>query len=183
MARKSKTRGLDKALDELFANYEASLIEAMKYAAKEARADIKLEVESCLGQYYSNYDPTSYDRTRSLFDAFELGAFVPYKNVRRNGSNIVADAGVGYWPMMLDGLYTDGSNQWRPVDGWWILDNYLKGIHPATDGSSYIGAPYTPHFDGESESPNYKMKKYLEEYGKTFNNNLLESFAKQITRR
>lgn len=183
MAKKAKVRGIDEALDELFANYEESLMEAMKYAAKEARREIKLEAESCLGDYYSNYEPTSYERTRSLFDAFALNVFNPYMKVERSGQEIVADAGVAYWPMMLDGLYDDGSNQWRPVDGWWILDNYLNGIHPATDGSSYIGAPYTPHFDGKDKSPNEVMRKYLEGYGKTFNNNLLKSFAKQITRR
>ena len=177
MAR-TKVRGLDEALNELFANYEVALTEAMEYAAKEARSDIKLAAESCLESYYINYDPTSYRRTENL-----SSAFVPYMNVHRVGTEVVADVGMGYWPMMLEGAYMDGSNQWRPVDGWWVLDNYLRGIHPATDGSSYIGAPYTPHYDGEGQSPNEKMKKYLEEYGATFNNYLIESFAKQITRR
>lgn len=177
MARR-KVRGLDEALNELFTNYEASLTEAMNYAAEKAKSDIKLVAESCLEDYYMNYKPSSYRRTENL-----LSAFVPYMNVRRVGKEVVADAGMGYWPVMLEGIYDDGSNQWRPVDGWWVLDNYLMGIHPATDGSGYIGAPYTPHYDGEGQSPNEKMKKYLEEYGKTFNNNLLETFAKQITRR
>lgn len=172
---KGKVRGLDEALNELFANYEKSLTEAMKYAAKEAKREIKLEAESCLEQYYLNYEPTSYRRTENLLDAFR-----PYMDVRKVGSQIIADAGMGYWPIMLEGAYNDGSNQWRPVDGWWVLDNYLKGIHPATDGSSYIGAPYTPRFDGEDKSPNEIMRKYLEGYVDTFNNNVLISFAKQI---
>lgn len=183
MAKKSKVRGLNEALDELFANYEESLTEAMKYAAEQAKKDIRAAEESCIEDYY-NYDPTSYDRTMSLFDAFAIGVFIPYMKVgKTKKGNMRADAGVAMWPMLFDGLYTDGSNKWRPVEGWWILDNYLKGIHPATDGSSEIGAPYTPHYDGEGKSPDEKMKKYLEGYGETFNNSLIESFAKQITRR
>ena len=183
MARK-KVRGLDEALNELFANYEQSLTEALTYAAEQAKKDIQVAEESCITDYYSNYDPTGYNRTFSLFDAFTLGMFYPYMRVdKTTGGGVRADVGVGMWPIMFDGLYTDGSNQWRPVEGWWILDNYLRGIHPATDGSSEIGAPYTPHYDGKGQSAHEKMGKYLEEYGKTFNNNLLESFAKQITRR
>lgn len=180
---KGKVRGLDEALNEIFANYESSLTEAMEYAAKQAKKDIQSAEESCIAAYYANYTPSSYHRTMTLFDAFAIGAFIPYMNVSKSGNTVVADAGIGMWPMLFDGLYDDGSNQWRPVEGWWILDNYLNGIHPATDGSSYTGAPYTPHFDGDGQSPNEKMKTYLEEYHKTFNNSLIESFAKQIARR
>lgn len=175
MARR-KVRGLDEALNELFANYEQSLTEAMKYAAKEAKEEIKLEAESCLEDYYLTYRPTSYDRTDNLYDAF-----IPYMNVRKVGNGIVADVGMGYWPMMLDGVYKDGSNQWRPVEGEWVLENYLNGIHPTTDGSTYVGAPYIPVKD--DKSPNEKMREYLEAYGNTFNDNLLVSFAKQIAGR
>lgn len=174
MARR-KVRGLDEALNELFADFEKSQTEAMKYAAKIAKDDIEEKAKSCLWEYYENYNPNSYDRTGNL-----ESAFIPYMNVGRVGNGVEASVGMGYWPFMLDGVYNDGSNQWRPVEGWWVLDNYLRGIHPATDGSGYIGAPYTPKFD--DKSPDDKMEDYLKNYIDTFSNNVLISFAKQIKR-
>jgi hypothetical protein len=180
MARKAKVRGLDEAIDELFKNYEGALTEAMKYASEIAKNDIDFKAKSCLYEYYDNFqpgegEPNIYERTGHLEDAF-----IPYMNIECAGNNVEASVGMGYWAFMLDGVYS-GSNNWTPVDGSWVLDNYLKGIHPTTDGSSYPGAPYIPVFD--LVSPDTKMEKYLNDYTKTFNNNVLISFAKQLTRR
>jgi hypothetical protein len=180
MARKAKVRGLDEAIDELFKNYEGALTTAMKCASEIARDDIEFKAKSCLWEYYENFqpgtgEPNIYNRTGHLENAF-----IPYINVQHTGKEIEASVGMGYWAFMLDGVYS-GSNNWTPVEGSWVLDNYLKGIHPTTDGSSYPGAPYFPVFD--PISPETKMEKYLNDYIKTFNNNVLTSFAKQLTRR
>lgn len=180
MAKKAKVRGLDEAIDELFKDYERASLKAMRYAAKIAKEDIDFKAKSCLYEYYENFqpgigEPNIYNRTDSL-----INAFVPYMRiVKKTGKAVGAEVGMGYWPFMLDGVYS-GSKNWTPVDGSWVLDNYLKGIHPTTDGSTYQGAPYTPIFD--SISPETKMEKYLDDYLTTFNNNVLTSFAKQIIR-
>ena len=178
MARK-KVRGLDEALDELFADYEKSLDKAMRYAGQEAKRDIRLEAEGCLGQYYLNYTPTWYDRTE------QLGlSFVPYGAIKNTGKEIVVQTGMGYDPSRLDGLYySNGSEQHQPVSGSMILENYLNGIHPRTNGYP-IFAPVL-EFDNveDKESPNKHMDSYLEEYPDTFSNNVYKAFAKLITRR
>jgi hypothetical protein len=180
MARKAKVRGLDEAINELFKNYEDALIEAMRYASKIAKDDIDFKAKSCLYEYYDNYEPTVYDRTDSL-----INSFVPYMKLERVGKdNVVmgvrASVGMGYDASRLDGVY-NGSQKWTPVDGSWVLENYLQGIHPTTDGSFLPGAEYIPIYD--SVSPDTKMEEYLNNYTKTFNNNVLISFAKQLTRR
>lgn len=181
MAR-AKVKGVSEAIDEVFKDYKGALAKAMKEASKIAKEDIEWKAKSCLYEYYENFQPGTgepnwYERTGSLENSF-----IPYMRigVAKNQPYIVASVGMGYWPFMLDGVYS-GSNQWNPVDGEWVLENYLKGIHPTTDGSSYIGAPYLPVFD--SVSPEEKMEKYLQEYVGTFRNNVLLSFVKQITRR
>lgn len=181
MAR-AKVRGINEAIDEVFSDYKRALGRAMKSASKIAKDDIEFKAKSCLYEYYENFqpgigEPNWYERTDSL-----VNSFVPYMQVgtRKNKTDIIASVGMGYWPFMLDGVYS-GSNQWTPVDGEWVLENYLKGIHPTTDGSSYVGAPYLPVFD--SISPEEKMEKYLQEYTGTFRNNVLLSFVKQTTRR
>ena len=179
---KAKVKGINEAIDEVFKDYKNALTKAMKDASKIAKDDIAFKAKSCLYEYYENFqpgigEPNWYERTDSL-----VNSFVPYMRVgaAKNKSYILASVGMGYWPFMLDGVYS-GSNQWNPVDGEWVLENYLKGIHPTTDGSSYIGAPYLPVFD--SVSPEEKMEKYLQEYVGTFRDNVLLSFVKQITRR
>ena len=182
MARRAKVRGINEAIDEVFEDYRGALAKAMKEASKIAKEDIEWKAKSCLYEYYENFqpgigEPNWYERTGSLENSF-----IPYMKVafHKNNPSIITSVGMGYWPFMLDGVYS-GSNQWSPVDGEWVLDNYLKGIHPTTDGSSYIGAPYLPVFD--SVSPEEKMEKYLQDYVGTFKDNVLLSFVKQITRR
>ena len=174
---KAKVRGLDEAIDEVFKNYEKALTKAMKYAAEKARDDIEFKAKSCLWEYYWNFQPTThepniYERTGQLENAF-----VPYMSVKRVGDSIVVSAGMGYDSTKLDGIYY-GSKKWRPVDGSWVLNNYLKGIHPTTDGSSEPGAPYFAVVD--EVSPETKMKTYLDDYIKTFNKNVFDSFFNQI---
>jgi hypothetical protein len=114
-----------------------------------------------------------------------MRAFVPYNTVKRVGNEIVADVGMGYDASRLDGVYS-GSKKWTPVDGSWVLNNYLLGIHPATNGGIVAGqVEYFEYWDVDvgDRPPQAKMKDYLEQYKNTFNNNVLESFAKQIARR
>ena len=156
---KARVRGLDKAIDELFKNYEGALTEAMKYASEKARDDIEFKAKSCLYEYYDNFqpgtgEPNIYERTDSL-----VNAFIPYMEITRDANNIIASVGMGYHASMLDGVYS-GSEKWTPVDGSWVLDNYLKGIHPTTDGSPLVGAPYIEVYD--PVSPTQKMEEYLE---------------------
>ena len=180
MARKAKVIGLDEAIDELFKNYEDALTTAMKYASKIAQDDIEFKAKSCLYEYYDNFqpgkgEPNIYERTDSL-----VNSFIPYMNVKSVGNGVESSVGMGYDPSRLDGVYS-GSAKWTPVDGWWVLDNYLNGIHPTTDGSFLPGAEYIPVVD--MISPTTKMEEYLENYNKTFSNNVLVSFSKQMLRR
>ena len=179
MARKAKIRGLDEAIDELFKNYEGALTTAMSYASEIAKDDIEFKAKSCLYEYYENFqpgigEPNIYNRTGHLEDSF-----IPYMGVKRVSEGIEASVGMSYHPSALDGVY-NGSAKWTPVDGWWVLNNYLMGIHPTTDGSFLPGAEYIPVYD--SVSPDTKMEKYLNDYVKTFNNNVLVSFTKQLMR-
>ena len=172
---KGKVRNLDKAIDKLFKDYETALTKAMTYASEKAKDDIECKAKSCLWEYYDNYKPNVYGRTGTLEDAF-----VPYMDVKHIGEGIESSVGMGYDASRLEGVY-NGSQKWTPVDGSWVLENYLQGIHPTTDGSFLPGAPYMPVYD--LISPNTKMEEYLNNYVKIFNDNVLTSFAKQLTRR
>ena len=182
MAR-AKVKHLDEAIDRLFKRYESNLKKAMQTASDEAEFEIRLEAESCLARYYNSYSrPNWYHRTESL-----IQAFVPYNSISNNKDKLVARVGMGYDPNRLDGLYYSNASQkaeFNPVDSYWILSNYLEGIHPATNRYPLYEdiLEYIPIHD--DVSPNEHMNAFLKEYAKTFNSNVIKSFAKYvITRR
>ena len=175
MAKVNRT--IDEAIDELMKNYESALKEAVEYASNKAVEDIYKQSMSCLEQYYDSYDPTSYERTDTLWHAI-----VPYlEPIKHTKDGFISSVGVVYDPSRIDGVYF-GSKKYSPTDGAWILDNYLCGVHPATDGSSISGEAFYYEIV-DSVSPTDSMRTYLDKYAETtFNDNMLISFAKQITR-
>ena len=169
------------SVDELMKNYEGAIKKAVKYANKAAVKDIYEYSMSCLEEYYDNYDPSSYKRTDSLWHAI-----VPCSQmlVSSNKKVIKSIAGVEYDPLVLQS-YTEGnpayagSSHYDP-DPWWVIDNYLGGIHPATNGATNENkVAYFEILD--RPSPEQRMNWFLEDYAKnTFQKNILMSFAKQI---
>jgi hypothetical protein len=185
MAR-AKVKNLDAAIDRLFKQYNSNLKKAMEDAAKKAEEDIMWEAKSCLYRYYENYDPNWYDRTDSL-----IQAFVPVNEVivKKKENEIVARAGVMYDPSRLVGVYwTEGSDNdfFNPVNATWVLQNYLAGIHPRTNGYPWYNLSdgeviYRPIQD--AVSPDDTMKKYIENYKETFSQNVFDWFLDRVTRR
>lgn len=174
-------KSLDQAIDELMKNYEIALKEAVEYASDRAVEDIWKYSMTCLEEYYDNYIPTRYERTDSLHYAI-----LPYLTIKNNSKDIVVTAGVEYNPSVLEAYISNsdvywGSNQYGQADAYWVIDNYLRGVHPATDGGSVAGeAFYYENID--AQSPTEKMKNYLDQYATTFSDNILISFAKQVVK-
>lgn len=169
-------RTLESAIDELMKNYESALKEAVEYASNEAVKDIYKESISCLERYYDSYDPTSYERTDSLWRAI-----VPCLTIDQDKDKITSRVGVEYDAARIDGVYY-GSQKYRPADSAWILENYLRGVHPATNGKS---APDEVFYyeNVDDVSPTQHMTEYLNNYANTtFHKNIITSFAKQIRR-
>lgn len=178
---KAKVKGLEEAIDSIFKRYDSNLKKAMEDAAKQAEDDINWEAKSCLYQYYDNYDPSWYDRTDSL-----IRAFVPYNKITTDKDGVKVSVGVIYDPSRLDGIYNSEASEkpfFNPVDSTWVLQNYLGGIHPRTNGYPLYGDEliYDPIVD--SVSPDAKMKTYIENYKDTFDQNVLKWFARRLTRR
>lgn len=174
----AKNKTFEKALNDVFADYEKALTKAMNDASNKALKDIFEYSRSCLEEYYDNYQPNSYDRTYSLLDAF-----VPYLDIKIDKKGITSTVGVNFdWSRLnyeasyryRSGL---GGDNALPTNQW-VMENFLKGVHPATDGSQIPGnAFYYEIVDSESTSD--KMDKYLDKYYDTFRTSVLTSFVKQ----
>lgn len=172
----AKTNGLDAAIEELRKNYRQVLKEAVQYATKEAKKDVYHKALTCLEEYYMNYLPESYDRSDSL-----RHAFLPYRSIKNTGNYLISIVGVEYSASALEsyaGASYSASKKYGRADASWVIDNYLEGIHPTTDGSSFVGAEYMPIYD--AISPTDKMENYLIEYANTFDTNVYSYLAAYI---
>lgn len=200
---KSLDEALGKAVEDLLKDEKKAMKKAIKFAVKEAQKDLMAKADSCLIEYYNEYSPNSYDRTNSLRQSF-----LPYEKVVTKGDIVEGSVGVQYSASKLQeyiesiqpgsweredgslhgGYY--GSRKYQPVDAWWVIENYLEGIHPTTqnvyaedDFITYkvngkerkqkmlIGSTYVPVKVGKSA--NEKMEEFKNTYDKTFDQNLL----------
>lgn len=175
----AKTNGLNSAIEELRKNYKQVLKEAVQYASKEAKKDVHNKALKCLEEYYMNYLPTSYDRSDSL-----RHAFLPYRSVKNTGNYLISIVGVEYDASTLEsyaGASYNASKKYGRADASWVIDNYLEGIHPRTDGSSIVGGgDYENQKWTDPISPTDKMEDYLLEYANTFDNNVYSYLAAHV---
>lgn len=151
----AQTRTITDILQELKKDYKTVLLQAVEQATNDACEDVYKFSMSVLDRYYENYMPSRYDRTDNLWKSTK-----PISKVEDMGDIIIGTFGVEYDPSVLDGVY-DGSKKYGHPDGSWVLENYLMGIHPATNGGSTTDTSiYTPWQD--AISPDGYLKKYLQ---------------------
>ena len=184
MAKKFDDKALERAVDELFKNYKEAIRTAAQEATDKAKNDIHAHAVSCLARYYDDYEPTIYNRTYSL-----LNCFVPYSNtvIEKDGM-FECIAGVEYDASLLVGVYS-GSETYTPTDAQWVIDNYLMGIHPRTNGSYIVGGG-NYEYETALGREDYKYKGnfvpadeaqiFLDSYRNTFNAYFRRSLGKQV---
>ena len=178
----AKTMTIEQAINKLMENYKSALEEAVEYASNKAVEDIYKYSMTCLEEYYDSYDPTSYNRTDSLWHAI-----LPYSETHNTGDEIISRVGVEYNALVLESYIAGnpayvGSKKYGQVEASYVLDNYLEGIHPITNGES--DADKVVYYEiRDPQSPTDKMEAYLNNYASTtFKKNMMVSFAKQIKR-
>ena len=181
---------LNNAIDEVLKDYKGAMKEAVRSAIEEAQTDFMKKAVSCLQEYYDNFSPERYDRTDTL-----RHAFLPYLDIDEDEDKISGSVGVQYDALALERYIGDppiyigrdgnpkvkhigyyGSAKYQPVDTWWVLYNYLNGIHP--DGS-----PDEEGYTVDYKSPNQKMEEYRKLYAKTFDENVLFGLFKQVAKK
>ena len=186
MAKTPKT--IKEAIEEIINNYEHNIAEAVEYASNKAIADIYRFSMSCLERYYE-YDPNSYNRTDFLWRAI-----LPYAEpTKTTETNIKTTVGILYDPSVLEGHYYSGSEKYGAIkdddghiktyghpNGSWVLENYLKGIHPATNGAR--DPNNVVYFEiVDDASPYGDMYEYLKTTApKLFRSRLIEYFIKTL---
>lgn len=190
---KSLDEAISSAVDEVLKDFKSSMKEAVNFAVVQGRVDFMNKARSCLSEYYDYFEPNIYERTENL-----QYAFLPYSTkLKCSNDKITGTLGVEYSPEALAAnmgnpeFYTNGkrkhtgyygSEKHNPVDATWVIDNYLKGIHPITNGGfTAESSIYAEVFD--PISPNEKMEAFRDGYGETFNKNVLVGLMGQIAKK
>ena len=138
---------IDDALNEIKKDATKIVRDAVRKAAVQAQKEVIKTADACLETYYRMYKPKKYKRTYNLHKA--ITPIFEEKAGRR--VNLEFTIGVRYDANKLIGLYK--SNSWYHQTGthwisrdsgdfdfdsgnngipepWWILENYLEGVHP-----------------------------------------------------
>lgn len=175
----AKDKTLDQTIDELMKGYRRAIIKAAEYASEKTTKYLYDCSLTCLVEYYNSYtlatqEPKSYERTYRLKDAF-----VPFTRHSYVGKGqIKCSMGIAYDYNRISGYY-EGSENHQPTDSDWIIDNYLDGIHPTTNGArDPLKVKYIPIKD--YAYPSVKMSVYLEMGKDKFEYYMMDSFFKQI---
>jgi hypothetical protein len=180
---------LSNAIDDMLKDYKNAMKDAVEFAAKEAGKDLMKKARTCLQEYYASREPEEYERINIL-----QYAFLPYSKINYKDGKVTGSVGVEYDATTLELYIGDpimyksgdemkvkhvgyyGSEKHQPVDASWVIDNYLKGLHP--DGGDDYASFYR-----DQKSPNQKMDEYIKSYAKTFDENVLLGLMGQIAKK
>lgn len=181
-------KNLNDAIEEVVKGYKNAAKVAAKKATEKTADFIYNQALSCLEAYYQSYKPKSYERTYTL-----EWCFVKNRAAKIIGDNIYCRMGVTYDPSKLDGFYWKkrgpNYNSYQEPDSQWVIDNYLRGVHPSTsDGKATMqyGLNYEEKTGMFKESsPTKKMGDLLEykakkEFERWFWTSLLEQTLSSI---
>lgn len=172
-----QNRTIADILHELQKDYRAVLGRAVQQATKTASEDVYKFSMSVLERYYGNYAPSRYIRTDQLWRAA-----IPVAEVELAGDVIAGVFGVDYDGSVLDGAYY-GSKKYGHPEGDWVLENYLLGIHPRTDGSSEPGGGnYDAEIWVDPVSPDASLKRYLRLYVRKFETNVIDYLIAHVAK-
>jgi hypothetical protein len=176
MAKSNFEKAIDKAINRVYKKYDEAMQKSVEEAIKQGKKDLKANAVSCLVLYYNDYTPTSYNRTYQLIDCI-----VPYSEpIVKTNDGYVCDFGVDFDENRI--LY-NGSSEYSPADSGWIIDNFLLGLHPRTNGLSEPGLSkefYDFQFIQGTHVPQDIMAKFIEGYKEIFYKNIHKNMSKQV---
>ena len=173
-------------------NYANLRFQATENVAKEAVKDIHEGAVSILESHYYARKPRKRFKTKKNGGKYKNGSkkkwvkgyrrtkslkhsFISTYNVSRTGNGVLCEISVEYSPSALmryidsNGIdeYTPSKNVLgakRDVLEEWVINNFLEGKHPYTDGSTEPGTPVQYYQDPEERTQWAGMRRMFREY-------------------
>lgn len=162
-------KNLEQAFNDVINNAVDIANDVVRSVGEKVKTDMYDKANKTLEAYYADYTPCIYKRTYSLKRAIK-----PYTQAMSRGGLLTLEVGIEYDPSRLDGMYESNSYYhqqgmvWYTRDApafytrgtvngtprpYWILNNFLKGLHPITvvnegleeDGTTKRKYTYSPY--------------------------------------
>ena len=158
-------------------------------ASKEIKKDFKEKVfDQAVDDYYSDYSPTRYKRSNSLYKAFKVKTTTDgnsisiswdwdFNRLPQYKSRSKYHQSGGEWVSRYDAAFDwDSDDNGTPEKGW-IFTNFMEGIHPVFVSKNGLIFDESYH----SEPSYIKIKEYKEKYihGNDMKNILLRHLKNQ----
>lgn len=135
-------RMLEAAEAEMLSKLEGAIEAAIKSSEKDIVKGLQLKViDQAVSQYYSDYQPTIYKRSRSLGNAFKMTHTLVGGNLSVNinansdrlpqyKSGSPRHQSGGKWISRFDDNFDPYGDDNGIPDKEWIFNNFMDGIHP-----------------------------------------------------
>lgn len=167
---------IKEALAEVEKAYKSVALSSTQKVTNEVCQDMYKFAVTTIDQYYANYEPERYLRDYDLYNTLS-----PIAEVSDLGNAIQCTVGVSFNGASVDGKpgsrkYPDGAS------GTWIVENFLNGIHPTTNGAripEYV--LYIPISD--SISANFLLNKYIASRGPKMQTEIQKNIILNIVNR
>lgn len=188
----AKAKTLDDVVKNIMDNYANLRFQATENVAKEAAKDIHQGAVDILYSHYYERKPKKKFKTKANGGKYKNGSkkkwsrgytrtkslehsFVSFYSVKQKSQHVVCEIGVAYSPSALqqyvesNDIYAyKGSKRGKDERQWvwadWVINNFLEGKHPYTDGSSEPGTPVQYYQDSKSLLQEEGMKSMFNEY-------------------
>ena len=144
----SGVKNLERAFNDVINNAVNIANDVVRNVGQKVQDDMYDKANKTLEAYYADYTPRIYKRTYSLKRSIK-----PYTQAQSRGGLITLEVGIEYDYSRLSGMYESNSYYHQQGMIWyirnssgfyardtingtprpsWILNNFLKGLHPIT---------------------------------------------------
>ena len=167
----AKVNSLSDAIQNMIDDVERATAFAGVFLKNKVQSDFENAAKTSVDKYYSykNGYYTKYGRQYRLYKVYDVKT-----DVYREKDNIVISTGVYMDSDKLEGLYHsnsslhNGSGPWESggdVDEKYVFENFIRGIHPWTNGWPLTSATQLMYDEIKSKpSPDNYLNKYVDKY-------------------
>lgn len=152
------------AIQVVIDNVETAAVTAGNLANQKMQQDFTEMAKGTVDSYYEyiNGQYTRYGRTHSLYNIYKVTT-----SMKKTKSAVNLEVNLNLDPGKLEGIYhSNASKKWANVDGMYVFENFMEGVHPWTNGWPLSGAAELEYKEIKA-SPNVErtIKKYKKAYG------------------
>lgn len=133
----AKGNSLSDAIQVLIDNVEGAAYTAGLLANQKMQKDFEEMAKGTVDKYYEykRGQYTKYGRQHNLYNIYKVTT-----SIKQTKKAVKLEVNLNFDPGKLEGLYhSNASELWEDVDGTYVFQNFMYGVHPWTNGWPFSG--------------------------------------------